>query len=80
MRIVKINKLFESIVLEVIDYVTPIKNTNRGRPSTYSNKTYLDTIFYVLKEGIGWNYIRGLNITGDAIRKVYNKWVNMNVF
>ena len=53
MRIVKINKLFESIVLEIIDYVTPIKNTNRGRPSTYSNKTYLDAIFYVLKEGIG---------------------------
>ena len=80
MRIVKINKLFESIVLEVINYVTPIKNTNRGRPSTYSNKTYLDAIFYVLKEGIGWNYIRGLCVTGDAIRKVYNKWVNMNVF
>ena len=53
---------------------------NSENPSTYLNKTYLDVIFYVIKGGIGWNYIRGLNITCDAIRKVYNKWVNMNVF
>ena len=41
---------------------------------------YSNAIFYVLKEGIEWNYIRRLNITGDAIRNFSNKWVNMNVF
>jgi hypothetical protein len=34
----------------------------------------------VLKEGIGWNYIRGINITSYGLRKIFNKWNSYNIF
>ncbi len=81
MKKVKINSLFENIALEVINYLFPKKETNsKGRPQKYTNKRYLKEIFYVLKEGIGWNYIKGINITGDALRKIFKKWSDKKVF
>ena len=80
MRAVKISPLLESIVLEIVNYLLPKKVSLRGRPSKCSNKEHLDAMFYVLKEGIGWNYLNGYKIKGDSIRKVYNKWVKLGVF
>lgn len=79
MRVVKINLLLKEVILKVVDYKYPPKLPNsKGRPPKYSNEVYLDNIFYVLKEGIGWNYIKGplklyefhregINISGDTL-------------
>jgi len=81
MREVKINSLNKNVLLKVIDYFFPPKKPKSvGRPSKFTNEIYLDNIFYVLKEGIGWNYIKGIDISGDALRKVFHKWSNKNVF
>jgi hypothetical protein len=40
-----------------------------GRPLKYDNNTYLDAMFYVLKCGIGWNYLKGFNL-----------WSSKNIF
>jgi len=56
MRVVKINFLLKEVILKIIDYIFPPKQPkSKGRPPKYSNEVYLDNIFYVLKEGIGWN-------------------------
>lgn len=80
-REVKISKLLKSVLVEIIDYYNPIKQKgSRGRPPKCSNKIYLDAIFYVLKEGIGWEYLRGYPVTGDAVRKKFKNWTDLGLF
>ena len=51
---VKINSLLENITLDVISLLFPEKTSNsKSRPLKYTNKRYLEEIFYVLKKGIG---------------------------
>jgi putative transposase len=81
MREVKINSLFKDIVLKIIDYIFPSKlPKTKGRPPKFSNEVYLNNIFYVLKEGIGWEYIKGIDISGDNLRKIFKKWTDSNIF
>lgn len=80
MREVQIDLLLKDIILKLVSYLTPTKTTKKGRPFKCSNETYLDAMFYVLKEGIGWNYLKGLPIKGDTVRRKFYEWNKLNVF
>lgn len=79
--VTNLNILLEKTILEVVDYKIPKKESGkRGRPIKYTNKEYLEAIFYVLKEGIGWEYLKGFPMSGDAARKKMHQWSKLNVF
>ena len=77
-RTVTINCLVKNITLEVIKLLFPPSKI--GRKPKHTNEEYLKEIFYVLKEGIGWDYSKGLKVTGDALRKIFKKWTDGEVF
>jgi transposase len=77
---IQINPLLKSIIITLIDLLIPKKVNSIGRPVKCDEKTYIDAIFYVLTSGIGWNYIRGYPVTGDAIRKKFIYWSSYNIF
>lgn len=75
-----ISKLLKNILLELIDLIIPKKTTNVGRPPLCSMEIYIDAIFHVLTTGIGWNYIRGYPVSGDAVRKKFIFLASYNIF
>ncbi len=80
MRKTKINPLLESIILNIVKLLT-IKNEKKiGRPPVCSSEDYLDGIFYVLKHGIGWEYLNGYPVSGDSFRKKFKEWQSKEVF
>jgi hypothetical protein len=82
-RIVIINDILKNIILELVDYFFMPKNkliSVVGRKPKCSNEQYLENIFFVLKEGIGWNYLKGLPVKGDTVRKKHKQWCDKHIF
>lgn len=78
---INIDTLSKNIILELLSHkYNKIDKFNRGRPSKCTKEYYLDKMFYVLKEGIGWNYIDDNIIKGDTVRKMFNKWTKDEIF
>lgn len=79
--VVSINRQLKNIIINVVNYIFPAKNKGtKGRPPKCSNEMYLEAMFYVLKEGIGWEYLKGYPVNGDTIRKQFKKWSDYGVF
>lgn len=77
------NKLLKDICLAIIDILENKNDTGNhkyGRPSKCTNSDYIDYIFYVLKTGIGWEYLRGAKVKGNTVHKKFIKWGKMNVY
>ena len=79
-KTVKLDKFAKSIILDIVDLKFPPKTTKKGRPKKCSNKQYLEYMFYVLKEGIGWEYLKSRYVKGNTVEKKYNEWVKSGVF
>jgi Transposase DDE domain len=79
---------FKYIVSDFIDSFYKKRNINKpkcGRINTFNTCYYVKYVFMVATTGISWNKlnpisINGKSITGNAIYKKYNKWVNDGVF
>jgi len=76
----EINPLLKSIILNFVDASTPKRNTKIGRPKKCSNEQYIEAMFYVLKTGIAWEYLKGFPVSGDTVRKKFKQWTNMGIF
>jgi transposase len=79
-KTVKLNQLAENIILDIIDLLYPIKKTKKGRPSKCTNKDYLKYMFYVLKQGIGWEYLKDTLVKGNTVQRKYNEWSKKGIF
>lgn len=79
-KTVKLDKLAENIILDIIKLKFPPKKTKKGRPKKCSDKQYLQYMFYVLKEGIGWEYLKSRSVKGNTVEKKYNEWAKAGVF
>ena len=77
---IKPNKLLKRIILFLVDKFIPKNTKSIGRPSKYTSEQYLDAIFYVLKEGIGWEYLTGFVMKGNTAHKIFYKWRSYNIF
>jgi len=76
----KIDSLHKSIILELVKMKFPTTDTKSGRPIKCSNSDYLDAMFYVLKEGIGWDYLKGFAVKGNTVRQKFKKWSEAGIF
>ena len=78
--VVNCDDLLKKILIELVDYYFPNKQIQSpGRPLKCTNDDCIDAMFYVLKTGIGWEYLNGYSIKGDSIRKRCNKWINIGI-
>jgi len=54
---------------------------NGGRVNKYNNFFYINHILSYLFKNTSWDDVAlTLDITGDTLRKKYNKWVDLNIF
>jgi transposase len=79
-KIVKLNPLAENIILDVVELLYPVKKTKRGRPTKCTNKDYLNYMFYVLKHGIGWEYLTDAIVKGNTVQRKFNEWSKKGIF
>lgn len=78
---IQIDILSKNIINELVKNKYTNKNTiHKGRPPKCTTLEYIDHIFYVLKEGIGWEYITNSSVKGDTIRKKFIQWSNDEIF
>lgn len=77
-RKVDLDLLAKNIILTLVSYT--FKKSDKGRPTVCSNEKYLEYMFLVLKEGIGWEYIQSDLIKGDTVRRKFKEWTNKNIF
>jgi len=76
------NNILQEICIQLIKIINKDKHTEKrkGRPPKCSNKEYLDAIYYVLRTGIGWEYLKGFPVKGDAVRKKFKEWTCEGIF
>ena len=80
MRAVKINPILESVLIDLVKAHTPIRTIKTGRPPKCTTKEYINGIFYVLKIGIGWDYLNGYPVSGESFRKKFVEWNKLGIF
>ena len=76
-----INK-FKHILNEYVTKYDIRDPKKRGRFNKFNNFFYIKHILNYLFTGNSWNDIELFvnNITGDAIRKKFNKWIYIGIF
>lgn len=78
-KIVDIPLLVKNIIVELVNLYQPSK-TSVGRPSVCSTEEYVDLMFYVLKEGIGWEYLNFGKVKGNTVQKKFKHWLQNDIF
>ena len=64
----------------MIDLTIKKKTCLIGRPVKCTDAEYIDAIYYTLRTGTSWNYVRGYPVTGDTIRKKFIEWSSHGIF
>lgn len=78
----KQDSLVKNIILELVNekYKIDPNKIHKGRPLKCSYNTYIEHIFYVLRNNVGWEHINDPNITGSSIRKTFHRWSKDGIF
>ena len=82
MRAKNIIQKFKHILNKYVEQLDIKNSRNIGRPNKFNNFFYIKHILNYLFTGISWSNIELFidDLSGDAIRKKFNKWASLGVF
>ena len=84
MKIFTLRKKFKHFLNKYVQKLDVRNRTNTGRKNKYDNFFYIKRILDYLINGVSWykmqSSLEEYGITVDAIRKKFNKWIEIGVF